>query len=391
VPTKWPSAVGWRPSLPFVVTAKGAKTGLPLLKGRTPRRRNPRRRRRRRSNLDFHLLRSSQRLLPLRPQLRDRLESPDRRRRARDLLPSRLFSKSPRGRLVELLASASNQQFQLGHHRVYLDGGVGDWANSPGGIAFQREHPQIRLQSLTGNLMLNRWYYHSDSVVNTFDKCTHDWFRDFLNHGTVWTGVCDNHIHRSQRLAVKPLKSSDWPSDPLGPSWPSFPSIVEWMEMLRKGIDPFARKELDTPVGDAGYTCVSRRELSENARLATLIVSNVVVGIRSSTELPTKYWKYFRYRQNFLILTCRYALPIGLVRFLLGQWCVKPFSLWLRRACTLKSYLRKVPILLVSRARDWAARTSASPVVPRHGSRTPTSYSDSSSELLSDYASDDLD
>lgn len=122
--------------------------------------------------------------------------------------------------------------------------------------------------------------------------------------------------------------------------------------MLRKGLDPFERQELKDPVGYTGYTSVSRREVKENPFLATKIVSTTIVGIRSSTEVPRKFLKYFRYRQNFLILVGTYALPIGLVRFLLAQWCINPFSLWLRRSSTLKKFLRKVPILHVKHARD---------------------------------------
>lgn len=195
-----------------------------------------------------------------------------------------------------------------------------------------------------------RWYYHDCSRMNIVDDCTHAWFRDFLGHGTIWTGVSENAIHRSQRLEVKPLKSSDWPRNLLGPSWPSFPSISEWMGMLRRGIDPLSRQEYKTPEGNAGYTCVSLREVRENPYLATRIVANAIVGIRSSIEVPKKFLKYFRYRWNFLILTTTWCLPIGLVRFLLGQWCQNPYSLWLRRACTLKKFLRKTPSLLVTRA-----------------------------------------
>jgi hypothetical protein len=225
------------------------------------------------------------------------------------------------------------------------------------------------------------WYYHADSLVNTVDDCTRRWFREFLVHGSVWTGACINAVHRSQRLSVKPMKSSDWPSDPLGPSWPSFPTIPEWLEMLRKGIDPFGRPELKEPVAQSGYTRVNRGELHDNHALATAIVANVIVGIRSSTEVPSKYLGYFRYGHGFLILACTYALPIGLVRFLLGRWCVAPYSLWLRRQCTLKQYLRKVPISLVKRARLRLAEYSASEYPTRVG--TCTYPADSESEYYS--------
>jgi len=211
--------------------------------------------------------------------------------------------------------------------------------------------PNIHNSSVAEVWKISRWYYHSDSLTNTIDDCTRKWFREFLVHGNVWTGACNNAVHRSQRLSVIPMKSRDWPSDPLGPSWPSFPTIPEWLEMLRRGIDPFDRPELQSPLGDSGYTRVSRGELHSNCVLATRIITNVFVGIRSSSEVPGKFLKYFRYGHGFLILACRNNLPIGLIRFLLGRWCVAPFSLWLRRQCTLKQYLRKVPISLVKQAR----------------------------------------
>lgn len=296
------------------------------------------------------------------------------------LLPSRLFDISPRSRAIERSASVE-PRFYLGHHKTLFYGDVGGGAKSSD-VASLRRTPPFQNSVITKIWNQNRWYYHSNSVVNTVDDCTHNWFREFLTHGTVWTGVCDNAEHRSQRLTVKPLKSSDWPSDPLGPSWPSFPSIPEWMEMLRKGLDPFNRPELEEPQGSAGYTRITRRELHDNHVLATKIVSNAIVGVRSSTEIPKQFRRYFRYRQNFLILTANYALPIGLVRFLLGQWCTKPFSLWLRRSCTLKTFLRKVPTLLVLRARDRLAEYNQRLYLAEQGSSTPSTL------LSSDYESD---
>lgn len=229
------------------------------------------------------------------------------------------------------------------------------------------------------------WYYHAGTPVNAMDHCTHRWFREFLVHGTVWTGICENAVSRSQRLAVIPLKSSDWPCDPQGPSWPSFPSIPEWMEMLRKGLDPFERRIYENPVGDSGYTRVHRDELRKNPAIATRIVISNIVGIRSSVEVPGKFLKYFRYAENFLILSVHHNLPIGLVRFLLGQWCVAPYSLWLRRAVLLKHYLRKVPISHVIRGRSWLA-TKRSIFAALDGSCTPAS--DFSSEFYSGGESD---
>jgi hypothetical protein len=309
----------------------------------------------------------------VRPQEKARLE------------PSRLFSNSPRGSLIRENPRVKRQILFAGQHRIYFDVGNGCGVENPDVTPRIEGVPGIQISKSTGICTQNRWYYHSNSLVNTVDDCTHKWFREFLVHGTVWTGVCDNAVHRSQRLEVKPLKSSDWPRDPLGPSWPSFPSIPEWMEMLRKGLDPFCRRALMQPAGNLGFTQVSRREIHENHVLATLIVRQQVVGVRSSVEIPRKFLSYFRYRQNFLILTCTYAIPIGLVRFLLGRWITAPYSLWLRRAVSFKIFLKKVPTSLVSRARLRCVQGDPRSPDTRAGSCTP-SESDPS-----EFDSDELD
>jgi hypothetical protein len=286
---------------------------------------------------------------------------------------------SSRGRAIELKASVAGRSFTPGYHRCYTYGNDGMQILSTRGLPQQSTgSPE---QAMPDVWETSPWYYHENVLVTTVDDCTRRWFREFLVHGTVWTGNCDNAVHQSQRLSVKPMKSSDWPSDPLGPSWPSFPSITEWMGMLRRGIDPFERPELKTPKANLGFTQVSRSEIHSNCALASRIVSNVIVGIRSSCEVPRKFHRYFRYHQNFLILVVRYNLPIGLVRFLIGRWCVAPYSLWLRRAVTFKSYLKKVPITLVKCARQKLVEYSSEEYPTRVGSCTP------SDDFSSDYES----
>jgi len=267
------------------------------------------------------------------------------------LLPRKLFNQSFRSNVVELLASAIGN-VSLRQHRalLYVDRESGESHQRSAG--FQPPaipHPK---QQVAEVWKVHQWYYHAECAVNVVDDYVHRWFREFLTHGTVWTGNCENAVSRSQRLKAKPLKSSDWPSSRLGPSWPSFPSIPEWMEMLRKGINPFERVELKQPTTNLGFTQVGRRELSENPYLATRIAVNAIVGVRDSVKVPEKFLGYFRCRHNFLIWTTTFNVPIGLVRFLLAQWVRCPYSLWLRRAVPLKKFLRKVPTSLVKRARS---------------------------------------
>lgn len=271
-------------------------------------------------------------------------------RERKRLIPSRLFDKSPRGVLSERSLSGK-VEFYSNLHGIHVRGGAVAVNNcrSPNTQLGPAQSGRL-LKSLSTQ---NKWYYHSDSIVNIVDDYIFDHVRESLTHGHIWTGTCDNAVHRSQRLEVKPLKSLDWPSSLLGPSWPSFPSITEWMEMLARGIDPLERRELKQPKGQLGFTQVHRSEVNRNCKLATKIVSNFVVGIRSSTEVPRKFLKFFRYAHNFLIITCTWKLPIGLVRFLLAQWIQKPYSLWLRRSVSFKKFLKKVPTSLVKQARLW--------------------------------------
>lgn len=85
--------------------------------------------------------------------------------------------------------------------------------------------------------------------------------------------------------------------------------------------------------------------------MAKMIIRRQVIGVRSDTAVPQRYREYFRYRWNFLILTAP-RIPIGLARFLAGQWLTKPSSLWLERKESLKKFLRKVPVGICNDARD---------------------------------------
>jgi hypothetical protein len=152
------------------------------------------------------------------------------------------------------------------------------------------------------------------------------------------------------------------------------------MEMLRKGLDPFERGIYENPKGEFGFTKLSRREVQENPGLASRIVSNNIVGIRSSIEVPKKFLKYFRHRENFLILVVRHNLPIGLVRFLLAQWNVMPYSLWLRRAVLFRTFLKKVPTSLVRQGRAWLTTLELSRAAK---AERCTPFTDSDSEFYS--------
>lgn len=143
---------------------------------------------------------------------------------------------------------------------------------------------------------------------------------------------------RNVRFAHR-LSGSSWPrSKATGLTlWPSSPTLPEWLEMSRKGKIPCQEAQ------PTGKTCrVSRRLLLDIPELARRIVRRHIVGLRSDIEVPLKFMGHFRYRRGFLILTTPHV-PIGLARFLLSQWVIRPTSLWLEWYGTLKQYLRRVP------------------------------------------------
>jgi len=156
----------------------------------------------------------------------------------------------------------------------------------------------------------------------------------------VLPGVCrlvrpNVDLHAWQSRVAKPLKSEDWPRLGARPAWPSSPTFNEMLEMQRAGLQPISM--LRPPVR-LGHVTVS--EFNDNAGLRARLVAKQVVGIRSDVGLPRIFLDRFRYRRGFLILTVRYNLPAGLVRFLTGQWIRNPHNLWLREKVSFKHYLK---------------------------------------------------
>jgi hypothetical protein len=119
--------------------------------------------------------------------------------------------------------------------------------------------------------------------------------------------------------------------------WPSTPDIFEMSAMTRLGKSRPSHKYVKLEIKDH----LTRQQVSNNIRLATRIVRQFIIGIRSSIEVPAEFRPYFRSRHDFLILSTRYNLPAGLVRFLLGWWVRCPISLWLITPCTFKKFLKR--------------------------------------------------
>jgi hypothetical protein len=140
----------------------------------------------------------------------------------------------------------------------------------------------------------------------------------------------------ARRVDCHRLAKRDWPRNARS-LWPSSPSVTELIAMARSGKTP------DGPMWKPPKIALHNlrvQDLSTDSYLASRVVSNNVVGIRSTVPIPRKFLHWFRYRDGFLILTVRSSIPIGLVRLLLSEWIRNPFNLWLKVNCRLKYYLR---------------------------------------------------
>lgn len=153
----------------------------------------------------------------------------------------------------------------------------------------------------------------------------------------IWNRRSASDCHTAHSVGLYRLSKRDVPSTRRA-LWPSAPSFTEMLEMSRRGVSPLSVHASPRYSVKNGIT---RRDLSDNIRLATRIVASQIVGIRSSVEIPEAWLRWFRYRYGFSILSVRYKLPSGLVRFLLAQWIKCPSNLWLLDHCPLRVYLRK--------------------------------------------------
>jgi len=192
-----------------------------------------------------------------------------------------------------------------------------------------------------------RYYYNSTSGSVAIDHQTNHYIRRLLKPGEVRTGGGSMTVLRSQSTLAKRLDREAWPSVAGRPAWPSSPTINEWLEMIRKG----AKSSSDYWT-HSGKTCrVSLSDFNSKIEIAERIVVRQVIGLRADKEVPRKFLRYFRYRWGFLILISS-TIPSGLVRFLASTWCMDPYSLWLERKVSLKTFLRQVPVSLLQRAKN---------------------------------------
>jgi hypothetical protein len=245
-----------------------------------------------------------------------------------------VFSLS--GRFVKLLASQSDRT--LFEHRI---------ANKLSGVRRGRLYlprhfpPEVKaLTKLTTSQLRNTIYAVTadDRTCYSVDSRLASFVHQAMPGGQVRTVDPDYRVHERQTRLVKPLEPSHWPRLGTRAAWPSSPTVVELLEMSRRGITPLPMQK---PITDEVVWPISLAQYNSDAVLRARVISNQVVGIRSDVKVPMKYHRHFRYRWNFLILAVPYNLPIGLVRFLTGQWIRNPHNLWLREKTSFKWYLKK--------------------------------------------------
>jgi len=195
------------------------------------------------------------------------------------------------------------------------------------------------------------YYYSSNSPRLQLSAEANDLARLVMPAGRMRTGYKDSFVHQDQKSRAIALPKAAWPRSRGRSAWPSSPNFNEILEMSRRGITPADPKVYGDVIS------VPFSEFNNFSELVIRTVSRSVIGIRADVRVPPKWLGHFRYRWNFLILTAP-TLPIGLARFLLSKWLTDPYSLWLERRVSLKSYLRQFPVAVMNRAVEALARST---------------------------------
>jgi hypothetical protein len=192
---------------------------------------------------------------------------------------------------------------------------------------------------------MSRYWYHANSPTIRLNESEKLAFSKHFVCGELRIGYGSMAVHQSQSSGCEALPRSCWPRISGKPAWPSSPNLNEFLDMSRRGIKNCSR---DVRVGGS-FASIQLSEFNSNIELAKRVISRNVLGIRSDVKVPEKFWKFFCYRWNFLILSVHGKMPAGLARFLASVWITNPYSLWLERRVTLKQYLRELPLSVYNR------------------------------------------
>jgi len=203
------------------------------------------------------------------------------------------------------------------------------------------------LSNMTTSQLRNSvyWFKASDGARYRLKKSTVNFIHQIKIDGYIRTGYGSSSVHKRQSELSKILPESDWPRLGTRAAWPSSPTFVEMLAMSRRGHTPL-------PVNRGSCRAsrpITLAHFNSSAEVRAQIVSRQIVGIRSDVKVPEKYLGHFRYRWGFLILTGAYRMPIGLVRFLTGQWIRNLHNLWLREKTPFKKFLKSTEITSLRR------------------------------------------
>jgi hypothetical protein len=156
-----------------------------------------------------------------------------------------------------------------------------------------------------------------------------------VSPGLLWNPPCVVTREEARSVEKYRLSQRDWPRN-ARPLWPSTPTFAEMLVASRTGHSFSGFRKPPRAVNDRLRLCHL-----DDIRVAARVVTNNIIGIRAyPLVVPSKFLRWFRYRQGFLILVVRYNYPAGLIRFLISQWIKNPCSLWLQEKCHLRYYLR---------------------------------------------------
>lgn len=196
-----------------------------------------------------------------------------------------------------------------------------------------------RLSRLTKSQLRDTvyWCHTNERTDYSLNQRLISYIRQVQPGGCIRTVNRNLSVHLRQSELVKPLPVSDWPRLGTRAAWPSTPTLIESLEMGRRGLAPEPIKTVREPVK---YR-ITRAHFNSDVGMRARLISHQIVGIRSDIEVPKKFLGYFSYRWEFLILSVRHNLPAGLVRFLTGQWIRNPHNLWLREKYSFKNFLKK--------------------------------------------------
>lgn len=153
-----------------------------------------------------------------------------------------------------------------------------------------------------------------------------------------------------QRSGVLPLKRSLWPRRDGKSLWPDIKTPKELCLSLLLGAESPPKELYSWRVPRVRFTV---EQANKDIGLLESILRENLLGIRMGSDVPSKYFGYFRRRWGFLILTSA-RLPTGLIRYLIGKWITDPYSLWLAERKGFRQFLKSLPETIVSRSRSRA-------------------------------------